>query len=99
MKGIMVFLTLALSFNVHATRFYTESGKIIQEGDSVGKLMMYAGNPTNRRSQVICVAQKRDYCTRWGRVEYWYYPDIKHENMFWVISVMGDKVINLKWDR
>lgn len=99
MKWIITTLVVLLSLNAHAARFYTPSGKIIMKGDSVGKLIMHAGNPYRRRSQVICVDQKRDYCRRWGRAEYWYYQDIREEKVFWTITIMGEKIVNMKWSR
>jgi hypothetical protein len=99
MKYLLIILGVAVSLNVHASRFYTESGKVIMKGDQIGKVLIHAGDPLRKRYDVICTVQKKNYCARWDDVEYWYYQDIRQDNLYWVLTIMGERVNGLKWYR
>ncbi len=99
MKWILVVLAFTLSLNVQASRFKTESGKYIMAGDSVAQLMVHAGRPYNKHSEIVCIKEKRDVCLAWGRAEYWYYLDAHQDRLIWVITVINERITKMKWHR
>ena len=99
MKWIVIILAVTLSLNANASRFKGKDGSYIVRGDTATKLFLSAGEPLRKRSEVVCINQKRDYCKSWGRTEYWYYQDSEESSVIWTIKIVDDKVVEFSWSR
>ncbi|WP_188862124.1 hypothetical protein [Marinobacterium nitratireducens] len=67
------------------------AGNAIRDGDSVSRLIKYAGQPIARGSGTVCL--NRD-CSRRGSAATWIYL---HDDIQYTVSIRNSKIVAIDW--